>query len=203
LEAPLLDAIADVNGKQHLKAVGTARGLLGSLRGKRVAVLGLAFKPETNDGREAPSPKMISSLVEEGAEVRVHDPVAISNAKRILDDGVQYHDDIHDCISGTECAIIATEWGEYRVLTPQILTQLVRIPVAVDGRRIYDTREFHRKSLFRAVDLEPLSDLEDDHRIFVLHQPSHKQHIDIPLNTGSRSVQIVVHPVADDPRLQA
>jgi ADP-ribose pyrophosphatase YjhB (NUDIX family) len=116
-------------------------------------VLGLAFKPETDDMRDAVSIKIVKRLLEEGARVAVYDPKAMENARRIFGESVEYSGSVEDCLRGSECALIVTEWDEFRELTPQDYIKLMKIPAVVDGRRIYDAESFSSKLRFAAVGL--------------------------------------------------
>ena len=152
-DADLLRAVLEVNAIQPYRAVELARRLVGQLKNKRVAVLGLAFKPDTDDMREAPSIKIVSKLLEEGARVVVYDPKALENARRIFGDSVEYAGSVEDCLKGADCAIVVTEWDEFRRLRPDDFVRLMRSPAVVDGCRIYDPEEFKGKVKFAAIGL--------------------------------------------------
>ena len=152
-DAELLKAAYNVNVTQPYRAVELAKRLIGRLNGKRIAVLGLAFKPNTDDMREAPSIKIINKLLKEGARVVVYDPVAMDNAKRIFRSSVEYAKNLEGCLRGTDCAIIVTEWDEFKRLRPEDFIRLMRSPAVVDGRRIYDPEEFKHKVKFAAIGL--------------------------------------------------
>ncbi|MEM1797975.1 MAG: UDP-glucose/GDP-mannose dehydrogenase family protein [Candidatus Jordarchaeales archaeon] len=134
----LLEAALNVNNKQPLWVVELADSVLGDLRGKKVAVLGLAFKPETDDMREAPSIKIVRALLERGAEVVVHDPKAMEKAKEIFGKAVDYAETPLNALRGADCCIIVTEWKEYAELPLSDARRVMRRPVLVDGRRIID-----------------------------------------------------------------
>ncbi|MEM3749956.1 MAG: UDP-glucose/GDP-mannose dehydrogenase family protein [Candidatus Jordarchaeales archaeon] len=134
----LLEAALTVNNRQPLRVVELAESVLGELRGKRIAVLGLAFKPETDDMREAPSIKIIHALLERGAKVVVHDPKAMEKAKGIFGETVVYAETSLNALRGADCCIIVTEWKEYAELPLEEAKKLMRIPLLVDGRRIID-----------------------------------------------------------------
>jgi UDPglucose 6-dehydrogenase len=153
VELPLLEAALKVNNAQPYRLVEMAKELVGELGGKRISVLGLAFKPGTDDMRDAVSIKIVKRLLEEGARVVVHDPKAVENARKIFGDAVEYAESIEDCLRGSECAIIVTEWEEFRGLKPQNFIELMKIPAVVDGRRIYDAESFSSKLRFAAVGL--------------------------------------------------
>jgi UDPglucose 6-dehydrogenase len=145
----------EVNESQPYRALELAKSLLGSLEGKRIAVLGLAFKPNTDDVREAVSIKIVKALLSEGASVVVYDPKAMPNARRVLGETVVYAGSAEECLRGADCAIVVTEWDEFRKLRPEDFSRLMRTPVVVDGRRIYDPKEYSQKLKYAAIGLGP------------------------------------------------
>ncbi|GBC71225.1 UDP-glucose 6-dehydrogenase TuaD [Candidatus Calditenuaceae archaeon HR02] len=136
----LFEAIIGINRAQRLRIVEKAESMLGGLSGKRVAVLGLAFKPGTDDVRESASIDIIRELLARGAEVRVHDPAALENARRVLGEGVTYCSELYECLDSADLAIIATEWPEYTDPDPSTIKSLMRKPLIIDGRRVLNTR---------------------------------------------------------------
>jgi UDPglucose 6-dehydrogenase len=136
-----------------LKAVQLCRELLGILKGKQIAVLGLAFKPNTDDMREARVIPIINQLLREGADVVVYDPVAVPVAKTIFKDSVQYASSAVACLNNADCSILVIEWDEFKKLTPEDYVSNMKQPVLVDGRRIYDPEIFWEKLVFRAIGL--------------------------------------------------
>jgi UDPglucose 6-dehydrogenase len=152
-EPKILRAVMEVNESQPYMAVELAKSILGSLKDKRIAVLGLAFKPNTDDVREAVSIKIVKALLSEGANVVVYDPKAMPNARRVLGETVVYAGSAEECLRGADCAIVVTEWDEFRKLRPEDFLRLMRTPVVVDGRRIYDPKEFSRKLKYVAIGL--------------------------------------------------
>ena len=150
----LLNAVEEVNNTQPQKAVELARNLLGNLKGKRIAILGLAFKPNTDDIREAVSIKVINRLLDEGSKIIVYDPVAMKNAKKVLKDKVKYASSVIRCINDADCCILVTEWDEFKKLKPEDFIQHMKTPMVVDGRRIYDSVEYSRKLNLAAIGLE-------------------------------------------------
>jgi UDPglucose 6-dehydrogenase len=151
VELPLVEATLKVNRSQPYRVVELARELIGDFRGRRVSVLGLAFKPGTDDMRDAVSIKIVRKLLEEGAKVVVYDPKAMDNAKKIFGENVKYANSVEECLKNSECAIIVTEWDEFRKLKPEDFIRLMRNPVVVDGRRIYDSNVYSRKLKFKAI----------------------------------------------------
>ncbi len=110
----------------------------GSVHGKTVAVLGLTFKPETDDMRDAPSLSIISRLAEQGAEVRAFDPVGMEHAKALLPDSVHYCTDAYDAVTGADVLVLVTEWNEFRALAPERLRAAMRGTLVMDLRNVFD-----------------------------------------------------------------
>jgi len=151
----ILEAVEKVNLEQPYKALELAEQLIGNLRGKRVAVLGLAFKPNTDDVREAVSLKIVKSLIENECAVKVYDPAASENFHKIFGNSVYYAEDVRDCVRDADIALIVTEWDEFKKLSPDDFSKLMRTPAVVDGRRIYDPEKFKGSVMFAAVGLGP------------------------------------------------
>jgi UDPglucose 6-dehydrogenase len=137
----LLNAVIEVNELQKRRVVGKLEKHLGKLRGKTVALLGLAFKPNTDDLREAPSLVLASRLLAEGAEVRAWDPVA--DASRLLQ-GVTFCDSVLDAVADVDAAVIVTEWDELRELATAEVRDAMRKPLIVDGRNLLDPEAVER-----------------------------------------------------------
>ena len=149
----LLRSTIDLNKEQPYKAVELAEKLVGSLDGKKIAVLGLSFKPNTDDMRDAVSIRVVEGLLRKKAKVSVYDPAAMENARRIFKDKVEYAESAFDCIKDADCAIIVTEWDEFRRLGPDDFIRNMRNPAVVDGRRIYNPDEFAGRVKFSAIGL--------------------------------------------------
>jgi UDPglucose 6-dehydrogenase len=133
----LLTAVIEVNELQKRRVVQKLQTHLGPLRGKTVALLGLAFKPHTNDMREAPSLVLAPRLLAEGAEVRAWDPVALDEARRLLG-GVTFAETVLDAVRDADAAVIVTEWPELADLATPEVRDAMRVPLIVDGRNILD-----------------------------------------------------------------
>jgi hypothetical protein len=133
-----------VNSGQVSEAIRLAEALCGSLEGKRVTLLGLAFKPGTDDIRESVPMALAKALVKRGAEITVFDPAAMRNAKDVLGGQVAFARTPKDALRGSECAFIATAWDEFRRLRPSDFKSLMGSPAVVDGRRLYDQRAFEK-----------------------------------------------------------
>lgn len=135
----VLKAVIEVNVRQRIRAVHKLSLTLGGLGNKRIAVLGLAFKPETDDVREAPALDIINYLVSEGATVTAYDPVACENARKHLAQGVLICEDPYDATRGCQAILVATEWDEFTTLDWSRVKQQMREPFLVfDGRNCLD-----------------------------------------------------------------
>ena len=133
----LLAAVEKTNERQAAKVVELSEKLIGSLEDKRVAVLGLAFKKDTDDIREAASIRVIHRLKEKGARVTAYDPIAIPGARQVLGDAVEFAADAKSAIREADCCIVMTEWDEFRSLTGKDYAEHMRRPNVVDARRLY------------------------------------------------------------------
>jgi UDPglucose 6-dehydrogenase len=136
----LLRAVMDINRDQRRQIVHKLRELLGRLDQKVLGVLGLAFKPNTDDMREAPSVELIHLLQSEGAKIRAYDPVAMVNADHYLSD-VTLCQDAYDVAQGADALVIITEWNEFKHLSLPRLKKAMRQPIIVDGRNVYDVEQ--------------------------------------------------------------
>jgi UDPglucose 6-dehydrogenase len=137
----IVEAVVDINSKRKksmAKRVVTACG--GSVEGKLIAVLGLTFKPNTDDMRESPSLDIIPALQLAGAEVRAFDPAGMEEAKTLLDD-VTWCTDAYDALNGTNAVVIVTEWNEFRSLDFARMKETMKSPILVDLRNIYDAED--------------------------------------------------------------
>lgn len=142
-EPRILATVIAVNEEQAFHVVDLARRSLGGLKGKRVAILGLPFKPNTDDMREAPSVKIIKKLLGEGAFVVAYDPVAENNARKILGSTIKYAESTAECLTGADCCIVVTEWDEFRKVKPDMLKRM-RGRSIIDARRIWDAEKLEK-----------------------------------------------------------
>jgi UDPglucose 6-dehydrogenase len=117
----------------------------GDLRGKKIGLWGLSFKPLTDDMREAPSLVLIKKFLESGAKVRAYDPVAMNESRRILGEIIEYADDQYDALTDADCLVLATEWPEFKFPDFNIIRRKLKNPVVFDGRNIYDPSEMKKK----------------------------------------------------------
>ena len=140
LDTPILDSVMDVNYERRKTAVARTQQMVGgSLKGKTIGLLGLAFKPNTDDMRDAPSIDISSELVESGAKVRGYDPVAMEVARPLLP-AVEFHTDPYEMSKGCDALIVVTEWNEFKQLDLEKLKGLLASPVVFDGRNIYEPK---------------------------------------------------------------
>jgi nucleotide sugar dehydrogenase len=148
----LLNAVLEINDDQAIQIVNMAEELAGKLAGRRVTLLGLAFKPGTDDMREAPSIRVIDELIKRGiTDIIGYDPKAINAAKLRLSNKIKYANSIEAALENSECAFLITEWNEFKNLTPHDFKSLMKVPNVVDGRRIYDCDLFSKALPFRAI----------------------------------------------------
>jgi UDPglucose 6-dehydrogenase len=148
----LLEAVLGINDDQAIHIVDLAEKLAGKLPGKKITLLGLAFKPGTDDMREAASIRVVNELIKRGVKDIVgYDPKANETARDVLGEKIQYAKSIADALSGSECAFLITEWDEFKKLTPNDFKTHMKAPNLIDGRRIYDFDEFNKSLPFKAL----------------------------------------------------
>ena len=139
MDFPLLNAVEDANKTQKRRLVAKVVGEFGEdLRGRRLAVWGLAFKPRTDDMREAPSLTVVEGLLARGAQVAVHDPEALAEARKAFGDRVSYHRVNYEALESADALLIVTEWNEFRRPDFARMKQLMRRALIFDGRNLYD-----------------------------------------------------------------
>ncbi len=145
----LVETVVSVNNaRKSSMAMRVISACTGTVRGKTIAVLGLTFKPETDDMRDAPSIPILWSLAQEGAVLRVYDPVGTQQAKELLPDGMTYCESALEAVTGADALVVITEWNEFRSLAPERLKQLM------GGRVIVDLRNIFEPSAMRAAGFE-------------------------------------------------
>jgi UDPglucose 6-dehydrogenase len=135
----LLRAVMEINRDQRLRAIQKLREIMGTLRGKTIGILGLAFKPNTDDMREAPSIEIIHLLQSEGAHVKAYDPAAMEKAKRIIQN-ITFCNSPYEVAEDSDALIIVTEWNEFRQLDMERIKDSMRQPILFDGRNIYNPK---------------------------------------------------------------
>jgi len=133
----IVDAVIEVNEQQRLSMVPKIEILAGGLQDKRIAVLGLAFKPETDDMRDAPSVEIIRELIHRGATVSAYDPVARQEAQKILPE-IEFAEDEYFAAAGADVLVFMTEWNQFRALDMERIRTLMRVPRIADLRNIYE-----------------------------------------------------------------
>ena len=135
----IVEAVMEVNDAQKARMIKKIRTALGGgEHGKTIAVLGLTFKPETDDMRAAPSLAILPKLMENGCQVRAHDPQGMTEAKKQLPAGIRYFDDIYAALEGADAVILMTEWNAYRNLDLERLKDALARPVFIDLRNVYE-----------------------------------------------------------------
>ena len=147
-EMRVLKAVEEVNARQkELLFRKLEKHLGGNLKGKRVAMWGLAFKPETDDMREATSLVLMDLLGQAGAEVMVYDPIAMGECRRRVGERVKYAKDMYEAVVDADALLVVTEWKEFRMPSWEVVKRLMRGNVVLDGRNIYDSVELHQKGI--------------------------------------------------------
>ncbi len=137
----VIEAVERVNERQKSIVFDKLSDKMGDLNGKTVAILGLAFKPETDDMREAPALVVINKLLDAGATVRVFDPVAMNECKRHIGDKVTYCQNLYDCADGADALALLTEWRQFRMPSWNVVKKVMAGNVVVDGRNIWSRQE--------------------------------------------------------------
>lgn len=138
----ILQAVEEVNEAQKSMLFRKLDAYFqGDLKGRKIALWGLAFKPETDDMREAPSLVLIEKLLRAGCKVKAYDPVAMKEAKRKVGDSIEYAKDIYDAVMDTDALMVVTEWKEFRMPSWGVIKKLMLTPLVLDGRNIYDLAE--------------------------------------------------------------
>jgi UDPglucose 6-dehydrogenase len=139
-DAPLgvLEAVEAANDRQKHRLFEKLSAAIGDLRGAHIALWGLAFKPQTDDMREAPSLVLIESLLEAGATVTAHDPAAIHETQRRIGNKISYADTNYDALEGADALVVVTDWNEYRHPDFARIRKALKRPIVIDGRNLYD-----------------------------------------------------------------
>ena len=139
----MLKAVREINDYQKKDILKKIKDALWIIKDKQIGILGLSFKPNTDDLRSAPSIEIIKDLQAEGARIRAYDPQAMEKAKEIFS-GVKFCKDAYDAAKGADCLVIVTEWNQFKELDLAKIKKLMRQPVIVDGRNIYDPQAMKR-----------------------------------------------------------
>lgn len=146
----VLSAVEEVNDRQKsivFEKLVRHLGGVEALKGKKIAIWGLAFKPETDDMREATSLVTIRLLTEAGATVRVFDPVAMDECRRRVGDAVEYAKDMYDCVLDADALLMLTEWKQFRLPSWGVIIRSMKRPLVIDGRNIYDPADMEAQGL--------------------------------------------------------
>jgi len=144
INSDILQSVLTINDTQFMSVFDILKKELGSLQGKKISILGLSFKPETDDIRDAISLKIIKKLLDKKATIRVYDPIANDNVRDIFGKSISYASNSESCIKGSECCIIVTEWKEFKNIKPKDFTRLMKRPLIIDGRRIFSKKKFNK-----------------------------------------------------------
>ncbi len=140
VETLIVDAVVEANERQRQAMIPKIEKLVGDFKGKQIGVLGLSFKPETDDMREAPAIDIIKAMQKRGARIKAFDPVAMEEAKHSLPD-VEFADDEYEVIEGSDALIIITEWNQFRALDMEKVKRLLKTPKIADLRNIYEPED--------------------------------------------------------------
>ena len=140
----ILKEVQNVNNRQRKMVIKKIESLLWNLSKKTVGILGLSFKPGTDDLREAPALEIIGSLLKEGVRIKAYDPVAMPKAKELLGGSIKFCKDAYQAAKDSDCLVIVTEWNEFKELDFKKIKKLMRQPVIIDGRNIYNPAEMKK-----------------------------------------------------------
>jgi UDPglucose 6-dehydrogenase len=144
----IVDEVVSYNDRRKQSMAGRVIAALdGAVAGKVIAILGLAFKPETDDMRDSPSVDIVRALADAGAQIKAYDPKAMDEARHMLGDGVSYCENASACIADADAVVIVTEWNEFRALTAAHFITAMRGNVLVDLRNIYDSAQMREAGL--------------------------------------------------------
>ena len=137
-EFRLLDEVMRINEDQRQRFLRKVRNALWTLRGKRLGVLGLAFKGGTDDIRESPALSLVQTLLQEGCQIAAYDPAAQERAREVLNSSIEYASDAYEAAHGADALLVLTEWDEFASLDLHRLHQQLKYPIVIDGRNLYD-----------------------------------------------------------------
>ena len=139
-ELKIVESVIAVNEAQKRRMVDKIESAMGDVAGKTVGILGLSFKPNTDDMRDSPSLVIIDGLEKKGAKVRAYDPEAMEPAKKMLTNGVTYCENAYEVADGSDALVLLTEWNQFRMLDMEKIKTLLRAPVVIDMRNIYEPK---------------------------------------------------------------
>ncbi|CAM3697224.1 UDP-glucose 6-dehydrogenase TuaD [Marinicrinis lubricantis] len=153
----LMKSVIRTNDQQRLVVVDKVKEVLGSLRGRTIAVLGLAFKPNTDDMRDAPSLQIIPALLREGAKIKAYDPIAAKEAVVHFGDQIEYVEEPYDTILNADAALILTEWEQVVSMDPKQMRKLMNMPVVIDGRNIFSPKTMQENGfIYHSIGRPPI-----------------------------------------------
>jgi UDPglucose 6-dehydrogenase len=157
-EFNLLDEVMRINEDQRTRFLKKIRTALWTLKGKKLGVLGLAFKGKTDDIRESPAIGLIQQLLAEGACVTAYDPAAIPRTREILQDRIAYADGPYDVAEGADALLLLTDWEEFAKLDLKYIHKILRYPIILDGRNLYSREEMEQHGfIYVSVGRKPLA----------------------------------------------
>lgn len=144
----IVEAVITINKKQKERMIEKIVSICGDLKGKTIGILGLSFKPNTDDMRDAPSVDIISGLLKRGAKVKAYDPVAMDEARKIFNNNIEYCKDSYDAAEGSDALVLITEWNQFRNLDIGRIKGLLKSPILIDLRNVYEPQKM-KESGFR------------------------------------------------------
>jgi UDPglucose 6-dehydrogenase len=144
----IIDAVLNVNKKQRIKLLDKILDYFGDIKGKKFALWGLSFKPDTDDIREAPALYLIDELINRGAEVVAFDPEGMDNVKKLLGDKISYVENQYDALDGADALLIATEWSVFKNPDFNLIKEKLNSPVIFDGRNIFNLSDIQEKGVY-------------------------------------------------------
>jgi len=147
----LLKAITELNDNQAAHVASIVMEELNTIEDKNIAILGLAFKPNTDDVRESPAFKIMNNLLSQKAKLTVYDPKAMKNTKKNYGDRIRYAENAIECITDADCCILITHWSEFLDLEPETFKTWMKVPIVIDTRRLYDAEHYRKKIKYRAI----------------------------------------------------
>ena len=137
----VVEAVVNVNKKQKERMIEKIVKMVDELKGKTISILGLSFKPNTDDMRDAPSVDIINGLLKLGAKIKAYDPVAMDEARKIFNDDIKYCKDSYDAAEGSDALVLITEWNQFRSLDMSKIKGLLKSPVIIDLRNVYEPQK--------------------------------------------------------------
>jgi len=150
VNAPLLDAILQINDERPKKMIELCESVLGTLKNKKIAILGLTFKPETDDLRSSPSIEAINLLLDLDANISAYDPVLTTKSiPETLPKKCRYHGTLEETIKGVDAILVFTKWNEFNILNSEMLSKFMKKPLIIDGRGYLDKTRFQEKTLYK------------------------------------------------------